>query len=142
MQKSFKDIPKETRREVMKNMLGFADEATEAEMFPEERGGGTSILPPTEDQGLPKAVEEVKSEEVKKDEEKEIEIGEAIEKLKKISEAEGVAKEIKKSAEEFMTQLEELKKLKENLDKFIADNYKEMASAEAGEGEKMPAAIA
>lgn len=133
------EIPKDVQKQVLKCM-GFADDETG--IFPEERGGGAATMPVSEGNAeLPK-LEEKKESAEEKAEGKEIEIDQALEKLKKISEAEGVAKEVKKSAEEFMTQLEELKKLQENLDKFIAENYKEMAPAESDEAEKVPPAIA
>lgn len=109
------------QKKVCKMMIGFADEATMESMFPEERGGGVAALPPVDDSKMGPVKEMEKPEEEEK-EEAEIDIDESIEKLKKISETEGIAKEIKKSADEFVAQLEELKKMRETLNKFLADN--------------------
>ena len=118
-------------------VFGFADdEASMDRMFPEERGGGAAILPPVESKPAEPVKEEVK-EEAK--EEAEIEIDESIEKLKKIAEAEEVAKDVKKSAEEFIVQLEELKKMKEALSKFLSENAPKEEVTEEVKVEEAPA---
>lgn len=111
----------DAQKDVVRLMVPFADEASIESMFPEERGGGVAALPPVDDSKMGPVKEMEKPEEEEK-EEAEIDIDESIEKLKKISEAEDTAKEIKKSADEFIAQLEELKKMRETLNKFLADN--------------------
>lgn len=127
----------DAQKEVCQRMMGFADEASMETLFPEERGGGAAVLPPVESKPVEEPVKEEAKEEVK--EEAEIDIDESIEKLKKIAEAEEVAKEVKKSAEEFIAQLEELKKTKEALSKFLSENAPKEEVTEEVKVEEAPA---